>query len=336
MTILLTILILGILIFAHELGHFVVAKLVGIKVHEFALGMGPLLVSKKVGETTYSLRALPIGGFNRMAGMEPGEGDDPKGFNKKTVGQRMGVIAAGSLMNFVLAVIFFIIVFMGIGIASNSNLIAGVIEGSPAHQAGLKPGDRLVAIDEKPTPTWMDLTGVIRSSPEQDLKITVERGKERFQVVLRTELDMQERVGMIGIKRHFEKTGLFASIKMGITYSLAIIIAIVKDLVKIITGQVAADVAGPVGIVQLVGEAAGFGWATLINFAGILSLNLGLINLFPIPALDGSRLIFLGIEGIRGRPINPENENFIHFVGFALLIALMLLITYKDILRIIQ
>ncbi|MGI6552155.1 MAG: RIP metalloprotease RseP [Clostridia bacterium] len=336
MTIILTILILGILIFVHELGHFLAAKLVGIRVHEFALGMGPLLVARKVGETTYSLRAFPIGGFNRMAGMEPGEADDPRGFNKKSVGQRMGVIAAGSLMNFVLAIIFFIVVFMGIGVASNSNMIAGVTEGSPAQQAGLQAGDRLVAIDGKPTPTWMDLTGIIRSSPEQDLHITVERGNERFQVTVHAQLNVQENVGMIGIKRHFEKTGFFAAIKMGISYSLAIIIAIIKDLVKMITGQVAADVAGPVGIVHLVGEAAGFGWATLINFAGLLSLNLGLINLLPIPALDGSRLIFLGIEGLRGRPINPENENFIHFIGFALLIALMLLITYKDILRIIQ
>ena len=236
MTIILTILILGILIFVHELGHFLAAKLVGIRVHEFALGMGPLLVARKVGETTYSLRAFPIGGFNRMAGMEPGEADDPRGFNKKSVGQRMGVIAAGSLMNFVLAIIFFIVVFMGIGVASNSNMIAGVTEGSPAQQAGLQAGDRLVAIDGKPTPTWMDLTE-LSGAVGTGFAHTVERGNERFHSGA-CPLNVQENVGMIGIKRHFET--IFAAIKMEFPIT-GVIIAIIKDLVKMITGQVAAE-----------------------------------------------------------------------------------------------
>lgn len=330
-----TILILGLLIFVHELGHFLVAKLVGIKVHEFALGMGPLVWSRKSGETQYTLRALPIGGFNRMAGMDPGEEYDPRGFNTKPVGQRMGVIAAGSLMNFVLAIVLFVIFFMGIGIASNSNKIAGVLEGSPAHRAGLQAGDRIIAVDGRETPTWEQLTTVIRAQPDQEVLLTVQRAGEQLQVLIPVERDEEENVGLIGIKRSFEKKGFFESIWLGITSSVSLIVLIVQQLFLMIGGQVPADVAGPVGMVQIVGEAVNFGIGTIIQFTAMLSLNLGIINLFPIPALDGSRLVFLALEGVRGRPINPEKENFLHFIGFVLLIGLMILITYQDIWRIL-
>lgn len=330
-----TVLILGILIFAHELGHFLVAKWVGIRVHEFALGMGPVVFSRQSGDTLYSLRAFPIGGFNRMAGMEPGEEDDPKGFNTKTVSQRMVVIAAGSLMNFALAIIFFMVLFMGIGIPADSNKIAGVLDGSPAQLAGLQEGDRIIAVDGTKTPNWDKLTSAIRAQPNKELQITVSRSQKEFQAILHTEINEQENVGMIGIKRSFEKKGFFESIWLGITSSVALIVFIVQQLFLMIRGLVPADVAGPVGMVQLVGQAVDFGFGTVIQFAAMLSLNLGIINLLPIPALDGSRLVFLAVEGVRGRALNPDRENMIHFVGFMLLIGLMLLITYQDIWRIL-
>lgn len=332
-SILVTILILGLLIFVHELGHFLVAKRVGIRVHEFALGMGPLVFSKKVGETLYSLRALPIGGFNRMAGMDPEEEYDPRGFGTRTVGQRMGVIAAGSLMNFLLAIILFAIFFMGIGTPSNK--IAEVLAGSPAAHAGLQPGDRIVAVNDTSTSNWEQLTSAIRAQPEKEIQLTVQRGQEEFQVVLVTERDEQENVGMIGIKGAMEKKGFFESIWLGVSSSVALIMLIVQQLFLMIGGQVPADVAGPVGMVSIVGEAVNFGIGTLIQFAAILSLNLGIINLLPIPALDGSRLVFLAIEGIRGRPVNPAKENFIHFIGLVVLLGLMVLITYQDVWRIL-
>lgn len=330
-----TVLILGLLIFVHELGHFLVAKMVGIRVHEFALGMGPLVWSRKSGETLYSLRALPIGGFNRMAGMDPEEPYDPRGFNTRTVGQRMGVIAAGSLMNFLLAILLFVIFFMGIGIISNSNRISGVLEGSPAEAAGLQAGDRIVAVDGKETPTWEQLTSAIRSRPNEEIVLTVMRGEEERQIVLQTLRDEEENVGLIGVKPSVEKKGFFESIWLGATYSVSLIVLILQQLFLMIGGQVPPEVAGPVGMVQIVGEAVNFGIGTIIQFTAMLSLNLGLINLFPIPALDGSRLVFLAVEGLRGRPINPEKENFLHFLGFVLLIGLMILITYQDIWRIL-
>lgn len=334
-SLLVTIFILGLLIFVHELGHFLIAKKVGIKVHEFALGMGPIVYSKQAGETLYSLRAFPIGGFNRMAGMEGGEMTEPRGFNTRTVGQRMGVIAAGSLMNFVLAIVLFIILFMGIGVASDSNQIASVIKGGPAEQAGLKAGDRILAVNGTETPTWGELTTIIRSKPNETLQILASRKGETFELTLHSEQDPKENVGMIGIKRLSEKKGFFESIWLGIMSSVATGILIIQQLVLMIGGAIPAEVAGPVGMVQIVGDVMEFGIGSIIHFAAMLSLNLGIINLFPIPALDGSRLIFLGVEGVRGRPIKPERENFFHFIGFVLLIGLMLLITYKDIWRIV-
>ncbi|HHW08037.1 MAG TPA: RIP metalloprotease RseP [Clostridia bacterium] len=333
LSVVVTIIILGLLIFVHELGHFLAAKLVGIKVHEFALGMGPLVYSKRVGETQYSLRALPIGGYNRMAGMDPEEEYDPRGFNTRTVGQRMGVIAAGSIMNFLLAIVLFAVFFMGIGVASNRNEIGEVLAGSPAAQAGLQEGDRIVAVNGTDTPTWEDLVRVIRAHPDEEIQLTVQRGKAEFSVTVMTVRDEQENVGLIGIKGVVEKKGFFESIWLGISSSVALIVIIVQQLFLMIGGQVPADVAGPVGMVSIVGQAVHFGIGTLIRFAALLSLNLGIINLLPIPALDGSRLVFLAIEGIRGRPVNPAKENFIHFIGFVVLLGLMVLITYQDLWR---
>lgn len=328
-----TIIILGLLIFFHELGHFLVAKRVGIKVQEFALGMGPIVFSKQVGETLYSLRALPIGGFNRMAGMDPNEEYDPRGFNTRTVAQRMGVIAAGSFMNFLLAMILFALFFMGIGVAGNK--ILEVLDHSPAQIAGIQPGDRILAVDGIQTPTWEKLTNSIRAKPGEEIILTIDRDQEQLELSLLAETDPVEGVGYIGIRPALEKRGLLQSIWLGITSSVALIVFILKQLFLMVKGAVPAEVAGPVGMVQLVGEFAEFGLGAIIQFAAMLSLNLGIINLFPIPALDGSRLIFLAVEGLRGQPVNPDRENFIHFLGFVLLIGLMLLITYQDVWRII-
>ncbi|WP_227766612.1 RIP metalloprotease RseP [Zhaonella formicivorans] len=335
MSVLITILILGVLIIAHELGHLLAAKAVGIKVHEFAIGMGPKIIGYQAKETLYSLRAFPIGGFNRMAGMEPGDEDDVRGFNTKSVGQRSLVIAAGSLMNFILALTLFIIVFMGIGIPSNQNVVGRVVPGGAAELAGLQAGDRIIAINGEKTASWDELTAIIHKNPERKIEITVLRENKKMAFAVTPRLDPKHKVGLIGIERAWEKQGFLNSIMLGVKQAVGVSILLVTSLVQMIIGKIPADVAGPVGMVQLVGQAVEFGLASVLNFAAILSLNLGLINLFPIPALDGSRLIFLGLEKLRGQPLQPDKENFIHFVGFFLLIALMLLITYQDIVRLI-
>lgn len=333
-TLLVAVIIFGLLIVTHELGHFMVAKMVGIRVHEFSIGMGPVVLSTRKGETVYSLRAFPIGGFNRMAGMEPGDLEDERGFNKKSVGQRMAVIVAGSAMNFLLAIFLFIFVFMGIGVPSNTTVVGGVLPGRPAEQAGLQRGDRILAVAGQEVDNWRELVEIIHRSPGKPLNLLVERAGKQMQFTVTPEMDPQSKVGLIGIEQMWKQLGFFSSILRGIQQALAVGVLILTSLVQMVTGQVPAEVAGPIGIVQLAGEAARLGLASVLDFAGLLSLNLGIINLFPIPALDGSRLIFLGVEGVRGRPVNPERENFIHLIGFALLILLMIVITYQDLLRI--
>lgn len=335
MTIIITVLLLGLLILAHELGHLLAAKAVGIKVHEFAIGLGPKIFGYQGPETLYTLRALPIGGFNRMAGMEPEDKDDIRGFNTKSVGQRSLVIAAGGLMNFVLAIVLFIIVFMGIGIPSNQNIIGGIIAHSPAEEAGLQPGDRIIAINDQKTSTWAELTEVIHNSPGKEIKLTILRDNQKMTVKVTPKFDPQYKVGLIGIERSWEKQGLIDSVTLGIKQAIGVTVMIIKSLIEMITGKIPAEVAGPIGMVELVDQAVEFGLANVLNFAAILSLNLGLINLLPFPALDGSRLLFLGIEKLRGEPLQPEKENFIHFIGFVVLMALMLIVTYQDIIRLI-
>ncbi|KUO52288.1 MAG: hypothetical protein APF76_04435 [Desulfitibacter sp. BRH_c19] len=333
-TVVLTIIIFGILILVHELGHFILAKATGIRVEEFAIGMGPKLLGIKHGETDYSLRLLPIGGYNKMSGMESEQENDEKGFNKKTVLQRMMVISAGSLMNFLLAIVLFVLVFSFIGVPANSNIIGDTIAGFPAEQAGLQEGDQLTAIDGEPVNDWVELTQIIQNNPERPLTITINRDNELSEVTITPQKDPETGLGLIGIRDSLMTYDVWSGLKLGAERAVSILVLIVSSLVQIITGQAPAEVAGPVGIVQMIGEVAQYGIGTVFNFAALLSLNLGLINLLPIPALDGSRLVFLAIEGVRGKPISPERENFVHLIGFTLLILLMILITYQDIIRI--
>lgn len=333
-TILLAILIFGLLITVHELGHFIVAKLTGIRVEEFSIGMGPVLVGKKWGETYYSLRAFPIGGFNKMSGMEPGEEADPRGFNRKSVSQRMAVISAGSVMNFLLAIVLFIIIFNVIGIPANTNVIGDVVEGMPAAKAGLKPGDKITAVNGQKTDTWVKLTEIIHKNAGKEIILSVKRDRENFTVPVTPVKDVESGVGLIGIKYSIKRFGFFHSVWLGITKAVGVLKLIIISLVQMIAGQAKAEVAGPVGIVRMIGQVATYGVSSILSFAAVLSLNLGLINLLPIPALDGSRLMFLGIEGIRGKKIDVEKENMVHLIGFALLLTLLIVITYHDILRI--
>ncbi|WP_366921671.1 RIP metalloprotease RseP [Metallumcola ferriviriculae] len=336
MTLLATVIIFGLLIFIHELGHFIVAKRAGVYVEEFSLGMGPKIVSRQKGETLYSLRALPIGGFVRMGGMESDlEVPEGQGFNDKTVLARMSVIFAGPLMNFILAVILFVVVFMVLGVPSDANVVGRVLPDKPAAEAGLMAGDRITAVDGQKVTNWMDLVRIIHNKADQEISLSIVRNGDEREFTAVPQLDPEYNVGLIGIEQSWERHGLFGAIWLGLEQSYEITKLILVGFIQTFTGQIEAEVSGPVGIYSLVGQAMKFGFGTLLNFTALLSLNLGLINLFPIPALDGSRLVFLGFEGLRGRPLDPDKENMIHLIGFALLMMLIIVITYNDIAKLL-
>jgi len=274
-----------------------------------------------------------------MAGMENEEEDVPEGksFNDKTVLQRMGVIFAGPLMNFILAISLFVIVFafVGVGVPTNNAVVGQVLPDRPAAEAGLTAGDKIKSINGQQVENWKELTDIIHGQADNLINLTVIRQGEQMEFKVTPEYDQQSQVGLIGIYQevNVKRYGVFKSVWLGLQQSYEVTKLILVGLAQMITGQTEAEVTGPVGIVSLIGQAVQFGLASVLNFAAILSLHLGLINLFPIPALDGSRLVFLGFEGMRGRPLDPNKENFIHLMGFVLLMLLMVVITYKDIAK---
>ena len=314
----------------HELGHFSVAKFVGIKVNEFSIGMGPKLYQRKKGETEYTLRLLPIGGYVKMEG-EDESSDDPRSFNNVSALSRIGVVVAGAVMNFILAIIVFGIVSYGIGMPTNQ--IDEIIIGSPAEIVGIKEGDIINNINGKKTNTWNKVVKSINNAdPNIEMNIEILRDNKIEKILVKPIIeDGTSKIGIgpkteqsisSAIRGGFEKTGEFLSLMF-------------EFVSMIFKGKVSTDdLSGPVGVVKVIGEAAKMGIYDLLYLLGFISVNLGFFNLLPIPALDGSRIIFLLIELVRGKPIDPDKEGFIHFIGFVLLISLMLVVTYKDIIKI--
>ncbi|MCK9267302.1 MAG: RIP metalloprotease RseP [Alkaliphilus sp.] len=325
------IIVFGLLVLIHELGHFTVAKLVDIKVHEFSIGMGPKLAQIKKGETAYSIRALPLGGYVRMEG-EDEESDDLRSYNNKSVLSRIAVIFAGPFMNFILAIGLFSIIFYYIG--TPTTRIDEVIPQSPAQHMGIRSGDIIHSIDGERMGTWQDIIDAIGNSDENPIDIVIIRDGNKVEKVVEPTRDADTDRITIGIVATMERS-IFLSVQNGFIVIKAITADILTFLKGLITGKsnVAGEVMGPIGILSLVGEVAKTGWLDIINLTAVLSVNLGLINLLPIPALDGSKIMFLLAEVVRGKPIDPEKEGMVHLIGFGILITLMLFITYKDILN---
>lgn len=342
--ILLTLLILAVLILVHEFGHFLAAKAVGVRVDEFALGLfGPKLASFKRGETEYTIRLFVVlGGFVRMAGMNPEEPDydSPRGFNRQPVWARAVVLAAGPAMNFLLAILFFSILAGAYGVAvpqAAPAQIGQIIEGLPAAQAGFQSGDIVVAIDGRPVKDWNDLQTIIHASRDKALRFNVLRGKEKTPTTITVTPAASEQdvsMGAIGVLpvTQIRRVGLGGSLLYGASQTWDATTMWFRSLGLMLARRTRAELVGPVGISRQVQMAMDMGMAPVLWLSAILSATVGLINLLPVPALDGGRLAFLAVERVRGRPVDPARENFIHLIGFALLILLGLFITYKDIM----
>ncbi|ABB13927.1 RIP metalloprotease RseP [Carboxydothermus hydrogenoformans] len=335
-----SIVIFFLLIWIHELGHFLAAKKVGIVVKEFSIGFGPLLAKTRKKETQYSLRLIPLGGFVKMKGMDLEEGeeeeDDRGSFTKATVWQRALVLFAGSGMNLLLAVVLLALVFSAFGIPKAVPVIDKVQPNMPAAAAGFKPGDKIIAVNETKIASWEQLVEIISKSPGKPLTFKITRENLEKTIVVTPRPDDQG-LGKIGIvpRQEIERKPIWEGLYLGFVYTFKIIALIVVFLGKMLVHQAPMELGGPVRVVSEIGRAAQFGLSSLVQLAAFLSINLGIFNLLPIPALDGSRIMFVLAEALRGKPIDPEKENFIHLIGFGLLLLLMLIITYKDIISLI-
>lgn len=425
------IIVLGILIFIHELGHFAVAKLCGVGVEKFSLGFGPKLVGVKKGETEYRISFLPLGGYVKMIGEAPGEEvsntEISKSFTHKPISYRAAIVAAGPLMNLVLAALLLPLIFM-IGIqvpafldkpaqvgfvkpdeaAARAGIIKGdiivsingqktgtwesvlsvmamnpgkpmkaevrrdgsgfettitpgtstetgagyggmfppmrpvigdVTKGYPAKEAGIKPGDVIISLDGKEITHWVELEEFIHKSGEKKIFL-IERDGKNLTFEIAPKYNKDAKVYLVGIARKedqvLKKYGFLESIKKGVTTSVDMTGRLFLVIKGLVFGQYSLKtLGGPIMIAQVAGKAAESGLSELLSLVAFLSLQLGIINLFPIPVLDGGHILFFGIESIKGKPLSERFMSIAQQVGIALLIALMVLVTYNDIFRII-
>ena len=338
MGIILAILVFGIIVFIHELGHFLLAKANKIRVDEFSLGMGPRLFSFVKGETRYSLKLLPLGG-SCMMGEDDVDDMSEGSFNSKSVWARMSVVVAGAVFNFLLALIFSMIVIGYTGY--DEPVISGVVEGFPAQEAGLQEGDRIVKMNNKKINIWREISYYNMFHPGETVDLVYERDGEKCETTITPKKD-EDGNYLIGITSpaQYEKANLLTAVQYGIYEVKFWICTTLESLKMLVTGDVGVDqLSGPVGIVSVVDEtyqqSKSYGVIIVImqmlNIGILLSANLGVMNLLPLPALDGGRLVFMIVEAIRGKRVPPDKEGWVHGIGMILLLALMAFVMFNDV-----
>ncbi len=356
MTIISAIILLGILIFVHELGHFMFAKLLGVKVLRFSIGFGKKLIGKTYMGTEYLISAFPLGGYVKMLGQDTGESEEEgkplseedrrRAFNVQPVWKRFLIVLAGPVFNILFAVVVFSFIFVK-GVPVLLPDIGEVIKGSPAEAVGLAEGDRIVEIDGAKIEDWGSMTSIIHGSAGKKLHFKIQRGEEIFEVDIAPERSQvenifseEQEVGLIGIApsgdTFIERYPLHRSILLGFERTADVVILTVVAVVKLIQRILpAGSIGGPIMIVQMAGERASEGAMNFFMFMAVISINLGIINLFPIPILDGGHLVFLSYEGVMRRPPSERTVSLAQRVGLILIIMLMAFAIYNDIIRLI-
>lgn len=329
----------SIIILFHELGHFLLAKKNGIRVNEFCLGLGPTLFGVTKGETKYSVKLFPFGGACMMEG-EDGESEDQKAFGQKSVWARISVVAAGPVFNFIMAFVFAVILLSCIGI--DRPVVSETIEGYSAQAAGMQKGDVIVKINQKKIHFYREVSMYTFFYPGETLEVTYQRNGEEKTAVIEPKLDEKSGRYMIGIKAQAqrERGGFLTNLKYGAHEVGYWIWTSLQSLKMLVTGKVSLnELLGPVGIVKTIGDTYDaskqdgifYIFLSMLNFSILLSANLGVMNLLPLPALDGGRLIFLILEAVRRKRVDPEKEGMVHFVGIMILMGLMVLVMFNDI-----
>lgn len=343
------IIVIGILISIHELGHFLFAKGLGVGVLKFSLGFGPKLVGRKKGETEYVVSAVPLGGYVKMMGEDPTqEAEDPeKSFSLKPLTSRLAIVAAGPGFNFLLAVFLFAILHM-VGIPTLTTRVGEVMPDSPAMAAGMAQGDRIIAVEGQKVKDWGDLRKMVVGSAGKALTFTIQRGESVFDVQVVPESREAKNIfgetiqtGIIGVKAAGEVVTkrynpALAMVKGAVWTGNATSLTVVS-IVKILQGRLSPkNLAGPVGIAAIVGEQAKRGIMSVISLVAFLSVSLGVINLVPLPVLDGGHIMFFAVEAVSRKPFSLRQREVAQQIGIMLLILLMAYVFYNDILRVVE
>lgn len=350
MTFFYAIVLLGILIFIHELGHFLFAKLMKVKVLKFSLGFGPKIIGSKYGETEYQISAIPLGGYVKMLGEEPGavlsEEEKARAYSSQPVWKRLVIVGAGPVFNIIFAAFIFSFVFSA-GVPMLMSDVGEVIAESPASRAGLTKGDSIVGIDREPIKRWDEMTEVVHKSPGKKLQFRIKRGSEIIVLEITPEkktapniFGESKEVGLIGIRPYgntfIEKHAFPSAISQAVSRTWELSVLTLVSMIKLIQRIIPADtIGGPILIFQMAGQQAAQGPMSFFVFMAVISINLGVLNLLPIPILDGGHLLFLGLEAIRRKPLSERIVMIAQKVGLALLITLMVFAFYNDIMRLI-
>lgn len=343
--------LLGVIIFVHEIGHFLSAKLVGVRVLKFSLGFGPKILSRKYGDTEYLISSIPFGGYVKMFGEEAGEElkeeEKPFSYSHQPVWKRFIIVFSGPFFNLIFALIIFFIIFI-YGLPVLFPEVGEVLKSSPAESAGLIKGDTILSINGLRINQWDEMTKIIHNSPERNLMFEVRRQEKiiSFSIipekkVIKDIFGQDKEIGLIGIKpsgnTFIKKSSLYAAITDSIRRTWEISVLTVVSIIKLIQRIIPMEtLGGPILIVQMAGEQASQGLLNFFLFMAIININLGVLNLLPIPVLDGGHILFLGIEAIRRKPLNEKFINIAQRVGLALILFIMAFALYNDITRLIS
>ena len=346
------IIVLGILIFVHEFGHFLFAKLFRVKVLKFSLGFGPKLIGRQLGDTEYMISAFPLGGYVKMVGENPSEEveeeDAARSFSLKPVWQRFIIVAGGPVFNLLFAVFLFFAIFAvaGLPVPVPGTTIGAVTPGSPAEKAGIQSGDTILAINGENTSEWEDVSNLIRHSDGKPVTLLIERNGETIKLTGTPKISEVKNIFgevtgkryLLGIARSdevtYEKVSVHEALLAGFGQTWSFIYLTIMGIVKMIQKVIpASELGGPILIAQMAGKQLESGLMNFFYFMGLVSVNLGILNLFPIPILDGGHLVFFSVEALRRKPLEQKTQEMLQQIGLFILASLMIFVFYNDIVR---